>query len=336
MGPILGLMNHNVTLEPSADSFENPADQSLLESALNAGLPVSYGCSNGNCGQCKATLLRGDVQSIRHSDYCFSVSQKQAGAILMCTNTAASDVVIRTTLANHSEDIALQTIEVKVKKLIDLGHGFTQLLVQTPRTQRLRFLAGHGAVIVVNDKLYFLSIASCPCDDRNIHFHISRNDHENADLKCLKTSDRIELRAPYGNFVLDRHCLYPRIMISDIDGLAPLKSIIEHSLSIEPDQAVHIVVVSDQGVDHYLHNLLRSWQDVFDTLQYQCVTSREFERLVLNDLVDDPLQTDFYIAANRSITDHWISILRDADVASSRVHFQTSHADRLTALRSKE
>jgi ring-1,2-phenylacetyl-CoA epoxidase subunit PaaE len=38
--------------------------QSILESALNAGLELPYSCQTGNCSICKATLLSGEIKMI--------------------------------------------------------------------------------------------------------------------------------------------------------------------------------------------------------------------------------------------------------------------------------
>jgi len=49
------------------------------------------------------------------------------------------------------------------------------LHLQTPRSNRLRFLAGQSVNLILGKSLHaVLPIASCPCDDRNILFHVHR------------------------------------------------------------------------------------------------------------------------------------------------------------------
>jgi len=57
-----------------------------------------------------------------------------------------------------------------------------RLHLQTPRSNRLRFLAGQrvtlglSAGVVSSDDLHAeLPVASCPCDDRNLIFHVRRS-----------------------------------------------------------------------------------------------------------------------------------------------------------------
>ncbi|MCZ7600871.1 MAG: 2Fe-2S iron-sulfur cluster-binding protein [Gammaproteobacteria bacterium] len=84
---------------PSGRRIENHPDESLLQSALNAGLAVDYGCSNGNCGKCRARLVSGEIERLAYSDFVFREDEKADGWFLMCCHRAASDVVIDTSLA---------------------------------------------------------------------------------------------------------------------------------------------------------------------------------------------------------------------------------------------
>jgi len=80
--------------DPSGHEFFVEGGDSLLEAALRAGLALDYGCSIGNCGQCRARIVSGQVQKIRHADYALTAAEKTAGVVLMCSNTAVTDLVI--------------------------------------------------------------------------------------------------------------------------------------------------------------------------------------------------------------------------------------------------
>ena len=56
----------------------------------------------------------------------------------------------------------------------------TRLLhLQTPRSNRLRFLAGQSVTLGLpseaGDLTQSIALASCPCDERNLHFHFARD-----------------------------------------------------------------------------------------------------------------------------------------------------------------
>jgi CDP-4-dehydro-6-deoxyglucose reductase len=63
-----------------------------------------------------------------------------------------------------------------VRALKPLGPDTLLLHLQTPRTHRLRFLAGQSVTLACADGdrtcLAEHPIASCPCDDRNLHFYM--------------------------------------------------------------------------------------------------------------------------------------------------------------------
>lgn len=69
--------------------YDAQADENLLAAAQRAHWLVRYGCRNGNCEACTATLLQGRVQ---HRDG--RIIETSATPILMCLCHALSDVQI--------------------------------------------------------------------------------------------------------------------------------------------------------------------------------------------------------------------------------------------------
>ena len=57
---ILKIMSAHVTIKPSGHEFFVEGNDTLLEAALRAGVSLNYGCSNGNCGECRARLVSGE------------------------------------------------------------------------------------------------------------------------------------------------------------------------------------------------------------------------------------------------------------------------------------
>jgi CDP-4-dehydro-6-deoxyglucose reductase, E3 len=320
-------MSFRITIQPSAHVMENHPGESLLESALMSGLPVDYGCSNGNCGRCRARLVDGEIERVRHSDFVFPRMEADAGWFLMCCHGARSDVVIDTGIASGSGDIPLQEIEVKVRKVAPLDEEYFLLHVQTPRTRRLRFLAGQGARLSRGEQHCTLPIASCPCDDRNIHFHIPRQGApcDAAALSTLRAGDTLNLNGPIGDFVLDAVSTRPRIMIGAGDGMAPLKSIVEHSLALAPAVPVSLLLVENASSKHYLHNLLRSWQDALDNFTWYSTDSGDAHcadevRAFTASHAADPTTCDFYLCGPAAFIDAASSALGDWPIPAANIH----------------
>jgi CDP-4-dehydro-6-deoxyglucose reductase, E3 len=269
---LLSIMSAHVTVLPGKQEFLVEGQDTLLEAAIRAGIPLSYGCSGGNCGLCKARLVSGKVMKTRHHDYVIPDAEKEQGFILLCSNTAVSDAVIEATAADSVQDIPFQQINAKVKALTPLTEDYMLLHLETPRSQRLRFLAGQGVSLRVGNAYSAdLPIASCPCDDRNVQFHVRRlpgNHFSDFIFGRLRRHDTVQIEGPQGEFILHQGVPRKLYFLAFDDGFAPVKSLIEHALSIEAgDIQLHWFASHASAI--YLPNVPRAWADALDNFGYQ-------------------------------------------------------------------
>jgi len=269
---LLRLIAPQVHLLPSGHEFFVEGNTTILESGLSAGYALNYGCSNGNCGECKAKLVSGKIKKIKQHDYVFSETEKHQNYMLMCCNTALTELVLETEEAGNVQDIPLQSIAVKVKKIEQLNDHICLLHLKPPRTKRLRFLSGQRATLSVNDALQkTFSIASCPCDDMNIQFHIpTETDDEFSQYihTQLKPGDQIEVSGPSGQFILDEDLSNPLMFIAMNTGFAPIKGLIEHAITLDNAEFTSLYWFSEDGLGQYMDNLVHSWTDAFDSFHY--------------------------------------------------------------------
>jgi CDP-4-dehydro-6-deoxyglucose reductase len=261
----------HVQVRPSGHEFFVDGNDSLLEAALRAGLALDYGCSVGNCGKCKARVLSGQVHRIRHSDYAPTAAEKAAGVLLMCCHTALGDLVIEAREAHGAADMPLQTLDARVKSVSPMGGDMRLLHLQTPRSQRLRFLAGQSVRLSLGeDAGACLPVASCPCDERNLQFHVRRRAGDAFAERIfagLKDVDTVRVEGPRGEFVLDEDSTRPLVFIAFDTGFAPVKSLIEHAMALDASESLHLYWIAGEG-GHYLDNLCRSWNDALDNFHY--------------------------------------------------------------------
>jgi CDP-4-dehydro-6-deoxyglucose reductase len=268
---LLRIMSAHVQVQPSGHEFFVDGNDSLLEAALRAGLSLDYGCSIGNCGKCKARVVSGQVQRTRHSDYAPTAAEKAAGVVLMCCHTALTDLVIEAREAHGAADMPLQTLEARVKSVSPLGEDMRLLHLQTPRTQRLRFLAGQSVRLSLGEAAASLPVASCPCDERNLQFHVRRQPGDAFAQRVfagLKDVEAMRVEGPRGGFVLDESSARPLVFVAFDTGFAPVKSLIEHAMALDTAETLHLVWVATAGGGHYLDNLCRAWSDALDNFRY--------------------------------------------------------------------
>ena len=266
---ILRIMSAHVTIQPSGHEFTVESNDTLLEAALRAGVSLNYGCSNGNCGECRARLISGEVKKVHAHDYVLSQADKDAGVILMCSCAAVNDVVIEASVAG-AQDIQEQQLAARVKSVEVFNPQVAALHLLAPRSQRLHFLAGQSVRLSAQGASGEYAIASCPCEERHIEIQILRKpDDAFSELLFggLKAQDSVEVEGPYGEFVLEDASTRPLIFVAFGVGFAPIKSLIQHAMSLDLAESIDLHWLAD-GAGHYQDNLCRSWADALDNFSY--------------------------------------------------------------------
>lgn len=264
-------MTVKIKILPSGKEFASEGKSTLLEAGLSAGLALGYGCSNGNCGECLAKIVSGEVEQVKHHDYRISADKQTSGHVLMCANAAKSDVVIEAPEAS-SQEIPQQQITAKVRSVSFVNDNVALVHLKTPRTNRLRFLAGQQVQLGGNDlPVGSYPISSCPCDDMNLHFQIPENSQDEFSsfvFNGLKKGDAVDVTGPDGNFVLDEDSKRPLVFIAWHTGFAPIRSLIEHAMALDEAETMHLAWLTHNKEDRYQDNLCRSWQDALDNFVY--------------------------------------------------------------------
>ena len=283
MDDVLKVMSAHVTVRPSGREFLVEGHDSLLEAGLRAGLNLNYGCGNGTCGLCKARVVSGTAVQVRPQDYQLSEAERAQGYTLLCTHSAASSELSLVTLeADGPQDMPQQQIVTRVRGIKPLAADTLQLHLQTPRTNRLRFLAGQSVTLGLagtgDDMHATYPVASCPCDDRNLYFYVARDPRDPLAERLfaggVKAGDAITVWGPQGEFVLADG--RGQLVFAACDmGFAPLKSLIEHALAIDAAEALSLYWLATRPDGHFLANQCRAWDEALDQFDYSLHTETD-------------------------------------------------------------
>ena len=296
---VLGIMSAHIKIQPSNHEFWLEGKNSILEAAVRSGISLNYGCTSGNCGLCKARVVSGEVRKIQNHDYVLSEAEKNMNYVLLCSCTAVSDLVIEALEAKDENDIPHQQITTKVKVANQLNENVLLLHLQTPRVQRLRFLAGQSVTLTFpSNNTIDLPLASCPCDDRNLLFHIPHDESDATKLFAgdgLAKGDEITVTGPNGHFLFNENSGRTQMYIAYGTGFAPIKSLIEHAMAIDEDSTMHLYWIVDKEEDLYLNNLCRSWNDALDDFHYHPTIGKEISQTI-NDEQINLGDCDVYVA----------------------------------------
>ena len=336
MDDILKVIYSQVTLRPSGHQFTVEGHDTLLQAGLKAGLALNYGCGNGSCGMCKVRVSAGEVAKVMAFDYPLSEAEKQQGYTLMCAHTAASSEITLETLEAHGPaDIPQQHIVSTVRAVRELAPDTRLLHLQTPRSNRLRFLAGQSvtlgraasAMTAGEDIRATHPVASCPCDDRNLHFFIAR-DADSAFARlvfdgAIGAGDPISLWGPTGEFVLaESH--RPLVFAACDTGFAPIKSLIEHALSLDASPSLSLYWLATRSDGHFQANQCRAWTEALDAFEYAAFTeidpavgARQVASAIRADQFD--IDCDFYLAGPWEFVDALGAALLEVGVPAAQI-----------------
>ena len=332
MDDVARVMTPHVRLKPSGHEFFVEGRDSILEAGLKAGLKLGYGCGNGTCGLCRARIADGQVQRIRAHDYPLSEAERAQGHVLMCSYAPVTDVELETLEAGGPEDIPAQSIVTTVRAVQPLGEGTRLLHLQTPRSNRLRFLAGQsvtlGAATTGDDVRAGYCIASCPCDDRNLHFHIGRDATDAFATRLfegsLRVGDSVTVTGPEGRFVMRESTARRAVFVCCDLGFAPVKSLVEYALSADAAESYGVLWLATRPDGHYLGNQCRAWAEAFDDFRYVPIAdgdpaSGAAALVAAGAKVLDMARSDFYVAGPPEFVGAAEFELRSAGAAPERL-----------------
>ncbi|MBK5929540.1 2Fe-2S iron-sulfur cluster-binding protein [Halochromatium salexigens] len=320
----LRIMSASVQMIPSGHEFFVDGNESILEAAVRSGLLLNYGCASGNCGECKARLVTGEVYRLREHDYVLSEREKQMGYLLTCSHTAVTDLQLEAAEAHSPADLPEQKIQAQIRKLEPQSGGLMLLHVQTPRTNTLRFMAGQRARLqLANGVINELPIASCPCNGRNLLFTVRQGDDafSQAVFETVTPRQPVTLTGPYGDFVLVEDATEPAVFIALGDGIAPIKSLIEHAVSIDSIEAFHLYWSVSAPRIHNHQPWCRALRETLDNFAFTPLVDAVCDDLLalLESDLENLQGNRYYVAGPSSAIQAVVSALLEAGVPEARV-----------------
>jgi CDP-4-dehydro-6-deoxyglucose reductase len=228
--------------QTSGNVFQIDANTSLLDGALNASLGFPYGCQNGFCGKCKATLLQGEVSYINAKSPGITAEEVAKNQILLCQCLAKTDVVLAIEEIGKMADLKVQNLPCKVHSLTRLNDDVMCLVLKTPKATPLEYLAGQYIDIIHPDfSPKSFSIANAPQDNALIEVHI-RLINEGAFTQFvfndLTEKSLLRIEGAKGSFYLREMSDKPIIMIAGGTGLGPIKALIERLIQLKSNRKI--------------------------------------------------------------------------------------------------
>ena len=233
-----------VSLSSSPIGFDIAPDQSLLDAALGAALNLPHSCKGGNCGSCRARLLRGEIHYPNGRPLGLSDGEIAEGFVLMCQARARGDVTLETFEITTPEQTLVKRLPARIERALRLSHDVMGLYLRLPAAESFRFEAGQYIdVILARGRRRSFSIASPPHHSRLLELHVRRVDGGEFSAPLFDEDRRsalLSIEGPLGQFAY-RPGSVPMLLIGGGTGLAPLLSMLRHVIDngIERDMILY-------------------------------------------------------------------------------------------------
>jgi len=232
-----------------------PDGRTVLEVALEEGIPYPHGCRSGRCGSCKSRLIAGEVDLLDHTRFALSDEEREQGLILACRALPRTDLALAW-LGGDEEtaDHPLRRLQARVVIVEDATHDIKRIRLAVD-AEPLAFSAGQYARLTfpgAPPRDY--SMANWP-GDPELEFHIRRVPGGAATERIhgrLRVGDTVRVEGPFGSSYLREKHAGPVLCVAGGSGLAPIKSVVETAVAHGMKQPIHIYFGARTDRDLYL------------------------------------------------------------------------------------
>ena len=268
---------HKVTVQPSGQSFEAQAGESVLAAALRQGVMLPYGCKNGACGSCKGKILAGAVDYGHYHARVLTEAERSHGKALFCQAKPLGELVIESRTIGAAKDIAVRLLPCRVQQLEKVADDVMIVRLKLPANERLQFLAGQYIdFLLKGGERRSFSMANAPHADELLELHIrqvaggSFTEHV---FGKMKERDILRLEGPLGSFFLREDSTKPIVLVASGTGFAPIKSIVESAVHRKVTRPMVLYWGARRPKDLYLNSLPESWAREHPQFRYIPVIS---------------------------------------------------------------
>ncbi len=324
----------SVEIRPSSHEIPCRSDQTLLDGCIQAGIPAPYNCRSGECGECAAKLLGGDVYEMAGADPAvFSDADRAAGKILLCMCFPRSPVTLDVPLNTEQPAIKPTIINTMVEQIERVTPTTLKVTVETPGPVEYR--AGQCFEWIVPgirpNRIY--SAANRP-GDQAIEFHVRIYPGGKIGkfvTEALSPGQSLQILGPFGQFGLSTANWRPAVCIAGGTGLAPIRAILDDAFAHGDGREIRFFYGARSQQELYCLDTLERWARENPAFSFTPVLSDEpadsgwsGARGLVSDAVAACLQDAFgleaYVCGPAAMIDATVAVLEAAGLSSEDIH----------------
>lgn len=246
------------------------SDETLLDAALNARLPVAYSCRTGECGSCRAVAVDAS-------------GRVETGAeLLLCQTRAEGPMQLRCGFVDGLAGQTRQRLPMRVSALERLAPDVMRLTLSPPPGQGMSALPGQYLDVLLRGGVRrSYSMARPVASGDAIELHLRLVPHGVCTphvFDGMKPGEVVRVEGPYGSFFRRADSLRSMLMLATGTGFAPLQAIIEAELASGGSRPMVLYWGGRTEADLYLDALCRQWALEHPRFTYRPVLDHAGER----------------------------------------------------------
>ena len=253
----------NVKFEQGVYPVQN--GESVLDTLLEAGVEVPYGCKTGACQSCLMNVVSGSVPEKAMKG--LKASWQAKNYFLACQCMPEADIEI----ARANDDLLKMPVTVVSKTM--LNASVIQLKVVPKGDEALTYFPGQYMTLWANNSLKrCYSLASIPSEDDFLEFqikHVKDGVFSGWVYEKLQEGDELHIQGPMGD------CFYtpgvpdaPLLLVGVGTGQSPLKGILREAILQGHQGPIHFYsgAFSPEGL--YDQEFFKALDDQYPNFHY--------------------------------------------------------------------
>ncbi len=250
--------------------------EAILDAALRHGVSLPYGCRNGVCGTCKASVPAGEIAYPEDQPKALSEEERASGMALLCQARARSHLEVDLH-PRDEEEIEPRILPARVARIEALASDVRRLYLRLPEGKRLPFWAGQYIDVLLSDgERRSFSLANPPHDDAYLELHVRYVPGGRLTtyiFEQMQEGELLRIEGPLGQFYLREDGRRPAILVGGGTGIGPIKGILEHAFAKGDPRHFHVYWGARHREGLYLHELMAGWAAERDHVTYTPVLS---------------------------------------------------------------
>ena len=268
---------HQIKLVPSGDELQCPGNRTLLDVFIASGVPIPYNCRSGECGECMASLIAGEVHELPGADPAiFNDTHRAQGKILTCICFPRSDLTLDIPLQTDTPAIRPAHVNAMVQRVKQLTPTIYGVTVETPWP--IEFYSGQAfewVVPNVTPNCTYSAANRSGNDVIDFHVRVYPGGKIGAFVSELTAGQPLQLIGPFGHFRFSANNWRPALCVAGGTGLAPLMSVLDQAVASKDKRPIRLFYGARSQDELYCLSQIQEWATLLPNFEFTPVLSDE-------------------------------------------------------------